>query len=77
MEKNHSYELGVLSVAELIDFLQSLPDQYRNWPIYFCGSDEFFLCGNEEDRYIVADMEDLFEEFDDEEWIDDLLRLSQ
>ena len=67
MEKNHSYELGVLSVAELIDFLQSLPNRYRDWLIYFCGSDEFFLCVNEEEGYIVVDMEDLFDEFSEEE----------
>lgn len=69
MKENHSYDVSGCTVGELIGFLQSLPKSYRNWPIHCCGSDQFFLCFNEEEGYIVADMDDLFESYDDE-WDD-------
>lgn len=34
MEKNHSYDVGIMTVSEMIDFLQSLPKRYGDWPIY-------------------------------------------
>ena len=73
MEKNYSYDIGIMTVSEMIEFLESLPDTYGDWPIYCCGSDECYLRINEEEHYIVLDMEDLLEEFDDDEWLDDLL----
>ena len=44
--------------------------RYRDWPIYCCGTDTF-ICGNEEEQLIVIDMKDLFEEIDDDEWLED------
>lgn len=67
---NYSIEVGVVTVSELVEILQSLPKRYGNWPIYCCGTDAY-LCVNEEERNIVIDMEDLFEEFeefDEAEW---------
>lgn len=69
MKKNYSIELGVVTVSELIEILQSLPERCRNWPVYCSGTD-MFLCVSEEEHHIVFDMEDLFEEYDDlEEFI--------
>ncbi len=73
MEKNHSYDVGIMTVSEMIDFLQSLPKRYGDWPIYCCGSDECYLCINEDEQYIVLDEENLFEEFDNDEWLDDFM----
>ena len=62
MRKNHSYDNGVMTVSEMVEFLQSLPKRYGDWPIYCCGSDECFWCFDEQEHYIIIDMEDLFEE---------------
>ena len=64
MKKNYSIEVGVVTVTELIEILQSLPKRYRNWPVYCCGTDTF-LCVSEEEHHIVIDMEDLFEEIEE------------
>lgn len=65
MKKNHSLDVGILTVTEMVELLQSLQGKYGDWPIYCCGSDECSLCINEEEQYIILDMEDLFEEFDE------------
>lgn len=64
MRENCTIEVGVATVSELIEILQSLPERCRNWPVYCCGTD-IFLCVNEEEHHIVIDVEDLFEEIDD------------
>lgn len=69
MRENYAIEVGVVTVAELIKILQSLPKRYRNWPVYCCGTDTF-LCVNEEEHHIVIDMEDIFEKIED---FDDLI----
>ena len=71
MKKNHSYDAGIMTVSEMIEFLQSLSKRYGDWPIYCCGSDECYLCINEDERYIVYDEENLYEDLDDDEWLDD------
>lgn len=73
MKRNYSHDLGIMTVSEMVDFLKSLQETYGDWPIYCCGSDECYLCINEDEQYIVLDMEDLFEEFDDDEWLDDVM----
>lgn len=70
MKKNHSYDVGVMTVSEMITFLQSLPKRYGDWPICCCGSDECFLCFDEQEQCIIMDMEELFEEFDEENCAD-------
>ena len=72
MRTNDAIEVGVVTVSELIEILQSLPKRYRDWPICCCGTD-MFVCVNEEQQVIVIDMEDLFEEFDDDEWLEDFM----
>lgn len=69
MRENYTIEVGVVTVCELIEILQSLPPKCRNWPIYCCGTDAF-LCVSEEEHHIVIDMEDIFEEIED---LDDLI----
>lgn len=71
MKRNCSHDLGIMTVSELIDFLELLQGTYGDWPIYCCGSDECYLSINEEEQYIIIDTEDLCEEFDDGEWLDD------
>lgn len=65
MKKNKSIEIGVLSVKEAIELLQSLPDKYSDWLIYCCGSDEAYLNINEVEGYIVFDEEELYWEDED------------
>ena len=69
MSENYAIEVGVVTVCELIETLQSLPERCRNWSAYCCGTD-VFLCVNEEEHNIVIDMEDIFEEI---EVFDDLI----
>lgn len=65
MKKSYSLDIGILTVSEMVAMLQSLSPKYKDWPIYCCGSDECYLCINEEEQYIVIDMEDLFEEIEE------------
>lgn len=70
MRENYAIEVGVATVCELIEILQSLPEKCRNWPVYCCGTDTF-ICINEEEHNIVIDMEDIFEEIENlEDFID-------
>lgn len=69
MRKNYAIEVGVATVSELIEILQSLPQRCRKWPVCCCGTD-MFLRVSEEEHHIVIDTEDLFEELED---IEDLI----
>lgn len=71
MREHYAIDVGVVTVSELVEILQSLPEKCKNWPVYCCGTDAF-LCVNEKERNIVIDMEDIFEEIED---IDDLLEV--
>lgn len=71
MKENYSLELGIPTVSELIETLQSLQNRHGDWPVYLCGSDEFFVCMDVQNEYVVFDMEDLFDDFDDVD-LDDL-----
>ena len=73
MRKNYAIEVGIATVSELIEILQSLPKRCRNWPVCCCGTD-IFLCVNEEEHHIVIDTEDLFEELED---IEDLIEVKK
>ena len=73
MNKNYAIELGVVTVAELIETLQALPERCMNWPVCCCGTD-MFLCINEEERHLVVDTEDLFEEYED---VSDLIEVKK
>ena len=73
MSGNYAIEVGVVTVSELIETLQSLPKRCRNWPVSCCGTD-VFLCVNEEEHHVVIDMEDLFEEIED---MDDLIEVKR
>ena len=57
MREHYAIEVGVVTVSELVEILQSLPEKCKNWPVYCCGTDAF-LCVNEKERNIVIDMED-------------------
>ena len=65
MKKNYALDLGILTVSEMIEMLQSLSPKYLDWPIYCCGSDECYLCISENEECIIIDMEDLFEEIEE------------
>ena len=69
MRKNHSHDTGIMTVSKMVEFLQSLSKRYSDWPICCCGSDTFYLCVDEENRCIIVDEEDIFENYD-EEWTD-------
>lgn len=71
MKENYSLELGIPTVSELIETLQSLQNRHGDWPVYLCGSDEFFICVDEQNACLLCDMEDLFDDFDDVD-LDDL-----
>ena len=43
MEKNCTYDIGIMTASEMIEFQGSLPDTYGDWPIYCCGSDECYF----------------------------------
>ena len=73
MRENYAIEVGIATVCELIEILQSLPERCRNWPVCCCGTDTF-LCVNEEEHNIVIDMEDIFEEIED---LDDLIEVQR
>lgn len=65
MSENYSVELGISTVSEWIEVLQSVLEEHGDWPIYMNGSDECFFCINVEEKHIIMDMEDLFWEPDD------------
>ena len=73
MSENYAIEVGVVTVSELIETLQSLPERCRNWPVY-CGGTDVFLCIDEEEHHVVIDMDDIFEEYED---IDDLIEVKR
>lgn len=73
MSENYTIEVGVATVSELIETLQSLPERCRNWPVCCCGTD-LLLCVNEEECHVVIDMDDIFEECED---IDDLIEVKK
>ena len=73
MRENYAIEVGVVTVCELIEILQSLPKKCRNWPVYCCGTD-VFLCVNVEEGHVVVDMDDIFEEMED---LDDLIEVKR
>lgn len=67
MGKNYSIDVGFLTVSELIALLQSISEKCDDWPVYCCGSGEFFLCVNEQEECVVIDEEDVFDELDEDE----------
>ena len=69
MRENYTIELGVVTVTELIEILQSLPKRCMNWLVYCCGTD-MFICVNEEKCHVIIDMEDNFDDIED---FDDLI----
>lgn len=65
MKENYSIDVGVVTVSEMIELLQSLLPKCRDWPIYCCGSGDCYLCINEDEECVIIDMEDLFEEIEE------------
>lgn len=64
-KKNYSIDVGVLTVSEIIEMLQSLSSKHQDWPVYCCGSSDCYLCINEDEEYVVIDEEDLYEEIEE------------
>ena len=60
MKKSYSYDLSGMNVGELTEFLQSLPKEYRDWPIYCCGNEEMYLNADVRHKYLVMDEQALF-----------------
>ena len=68
MQENYSVELGIATVSEMIEILQSILEQHGDWPVYMNGSDECFLCVNVEEEHLIMDNDDLFWEQDEDWW---------